>query len=242
MAPQSQKASAAAAAVAAAGSGAQPGQSAAAAAAYTETLVSMLQSLPQYVVINPQLTMFSSNAALKRLIYVAIDRAIREIIAPVVERSVTIASISTRELVTKDFAMEGDEEKMRSSAHQMAQNLAGSLALVTCKEPLRISMVANARTLLLSNGFTEQNLPEQALMVIMQENLDLACSVIEKAAMDKAVPEVDEGLSNAYTSRREHRGRGRGYYWDSAALAASQYAATLPDMLRLRPDGLLLAA
>lgn len=238
MAPQGQKASAAAAAVAAAGSGAQPGQSAAAAAAYTETLVSMLQSLPQYVVFNPQLTMFANNAALKRLIFVAIDRAIREIIAPVVERSVTIASISTRELVTKDFAMEGDEEKMRASAHQMAQNLAGSLAMVTCKEPLRISMVANARTLLLSNGFTEQNLPEQALMVIMQENLDLACSVIEKAAMDKAVPEVDEGLTNAYTSRREHRTRGRGYYWDSAALAASQYAATLPDMLRLRPDGL----
>ena len=241
MGPQSQKASAAAAAVAAAGSGAQPGQSAAAAAAYTEALVSMLQSLPQYVVINPQLTMFSSNAALKRLIYVAIDRAIREIIAPVVERSVTIASISTRELVTKDFAMEGDEEKMRNSAHQMAQNLAGSLALVTCKEPLRLSMVANARTLLLANGFTEQNVPEQALMVIMQENLDLACSVIEKAAMDKAMPEVDEGLTNAYSSRREHRTRGRGYYWDSAALAASQYAATLPDMLRLRPDGLVPA-
>nr|CDI56008.1 related to CDC39-component of the CCR4-NOT complex [Melanopsichium pennsylvanicum 4] len=241
MAPNAQKASAAAAAVAAAGSGAQPGQSAAAAAAYTETLVSMLQSLPQYVVINPQLTMFSSNAALKRLVYLAIDRAIREIIAPVVERSVTIASISTRELVTKDFAMEGDEEKMRTSAHQMAQNLAGSLALVTCKEPLRISMVANARTLLLANGFTEQNLPEQALIVIMQENLDLACSVIEKAAMDKAVPEVDEGLTNAYSSRREHRTRGRGYYWDSAALAASQYAATLPDMLRLRPDGLVPA-
>ncbi|EST08344.1 CCR4-Not complex, Not1 subunit, domain of unknown function DUF3819 [Kalmanozyma brasiliensis GHG001] len=239
MAPQSQKASAAAAAVAAAGSGAQPAQSAAAAAAYAEALSSMLQSLPQYVVFNPQLTMFSSNAALKRLIFVAIDRAIREIIAPVVERSVTIASISTRELVTKDFAMEGDEDKMRSSAHQMAQNLAGSLALVTCKEPLRISMIANARTLLLSNGFTEQNLPEQALMVIMQENLDLACSVIEKAAMDKAVPEVDEGLTNAYSSRREHRARGRGYYWDTAALAASQYAATLPDMMRLRPDGLL---
>ncbi|SYW78295.1 related to CDC39 - transcriptional regulator protein [Ustilago bromivora] len=37
----------------------------------------------------------------------AIDRAIREIIAPVIERSVTIASISARKLVTKDFAMEG---------------------------------------------------------------------------------------------------------------------------------------
>ncbi|KAJ1037434.1 hypothetical protein NDA11_005880 [Ustilago hordei] len=92
---------------------------------------------------------------------------------PAVKRSVMIASISTRELVTKDFAMEGDEEKMPASAHQMAQNLAGILALVTCKEPLRISMIANARILLLANGFTEQNLPEQAIMVIMQENLDL---------------------------------------------------------------------
>ncbi|PWY99362.1 Not1-domain-containing protein [Testicularia cyperi] len=236
--PQSQKASAAAAAVAAAGTGAQPGQSAAATAAYNEALVSMLQTLPQYVVINPQLTLLATNPGLKRLICIAIDRAIREIIAPVVERSVTIASISTRELITKDFAMEGDEVKMRKAAHQMAQNLAGSLALVTCKEPLRISMVTHARSLLLANGFSEQNLPEQALMVVMQENLDLACSVIEKAAMDKAVPEVDDGLTNAYSTRREHRARGRGYYWDTAALAASQYAATLPDLLRLRPEGL----
>jgi hypothetical protein len=37
--------------------------------------------------------------------------SLREIIAPVVERSVTIAGISTRELTMKDFAMEGDEGK-----------------------------------------------------------------------------------------------------------------------------------
>ncbi|SOV02043.1 uncharacterized protein UDID_18940 [Ustilago sp. UG-2017a] len=100
-------------------------------------------------------------------------------------------------------------------------------------------MIANARTLLLANGFTEQNLPEQAIMIIIQENLDLACSVIEKAAMDKAMPEVDEGLINAYSSRREHHTRGHGYYWDSAPLAALQYTATLPDMLRLRPNGIV---
>ncbi|SYW82671.1 uncharacterized protein UBRO2_04793 [Ustilago bromivora] len=173
----------------------------------------------------------------------AIDRAICEITAPVfvpvVKRSVMIASISTCKLVTKDFAMEGDEEKMQASAHQMAQNLAGSLALVTCKEPLCISMIANARTLLLANGFTEQNLPEQAIMIIMQENLDLACSVIEKAAMDKAMPEIDEGLINAYSSQRKHHTRGHGYYWDSAPLAALQYTATLPDMLRLHPNGIV---
>ncbi|PWN28002.1 Not1-domain-containing protein [Jaminaea rosea] len=208
-----------------------------AAGAYTESLSQMLQNLPHYIQINPQLALFQ-NSAIKRLVYVAIDRAIREIVAPVVERSVTIASISTRELVTKDFAMEGDENKMRDAAHQMAANLAGSLALVTCKEPLRASMVGNARTLFLQSGFTEQTFPEPAVIGIMQDNLELACSVIEKAAMDKAMPEVDDGLANAYSSRREHRQRGRGFFWDAGALTTSQYAATLPEGLRLKHEGL----
>ena len=182
--------------------------------------------------------MFSSNPALKRLVCLAIDRAIREIIAPVVERSVTIAGISTRELTMKDFAMEGDESKMATAAHLMVQNLAGSLALVTCKEPLRLSMVAHTRTLLLQNGFTDESLPEQAVLVLVAENLDVACSIVEKVAMDKAVLEVDEGLSPAYLSRRAHRERSREAFWDTAAMAASHYSGMLPDPLRLKLGGL----
>jgi len=71
-----------------------------------------------------------------------------QIIAPVVERSVTIACIASRELVLKDFAMEPDEQKMRSAGHQIVMTLAGSLALVTCKEPLRVSIAHHLRTLL----------------------------------------------------------------------------------------------
>lgn len=208
---------------------------------YPDTLAAALQNLPALVVFNsanPSLAPFTSNGALKRMICVAIERAIREIIHPVVERSVTIAAISTRELITKDFAMESDEVRMRKAAHQMAQKLAGSLALVTCKEPLRIAMVAAARNLFIQNGFTEQTFPEQAVTVIMQDNLDLACSVVERAAMEKSLPSSDEGLNNAYMARRDHRIRGRGYYWDANALAQSQYASTLPDLLKLKPDGL----
>lgn len=170
-----------------------------------DTISAALQSLPNQIVFSPQLPLFANNAALKRLVFVAIDRAVREIIAPVVERSVTIAGISTRELTMKDFAMEGDEEKMRTAAHLMVQNLAGSLALVTCKEPLRISMVTHIRTLLLQNGFTEQNIPEQAILMVAADNLDLACGVVERVAMEKAVLEVDDGLAPAYLSRRTHR-------------------------------------
>ena len=152
--------------------------------------------------------------------YVALERAIQEIITPVVERSVTIASISTRELVSKDFAMEPDEQKLRSAAHLMAQNMAGSLALVTCKEPLRLSILAHARTLFAAGGVSEQALPEQALLLLVQDNLDLACVVIEKTAMEKALAKVDEGLANAYRTRRDFKIHGHGaIFWDKASLS-----------------------
>jgi len=73
----------------------------------------------------------------------------------VVERSVTIAGISTKELVTKDFATEPNEESLRQAAHRMAQKLAGSLALVTCKEPLRSNLSSHLRQFLNEQGFTE---------------------------------------------------------------------------------------
>lgn len=206
-------------------------------AAYQDMFVTMLQNMAQYIVISPQVVPYANSAAWKRVMYVALERAIQEIITPVVERSVTIASISTRELVSKDFAMEPDEHKLRTAAHQMAQNMAGSLALVTCKEPLRLSILAHARQLFAAGGVTEQALPEQALLLLVQDNLDLACVVIEKTAMEKALAKVDEGLASAYAKRREFVTHGRGVvFWDNASL--SHYSTTLPDMLRIAPPGL----
>jgi len=81
---------------------------------------------------------------------------------------VTIAGISTRELVTKDFATEPNEETLRQAAHRMAQKLAGSLALVTCKEPLRSNLSSHIRQFLSEQGFTEVcplvSLPSLVLM------------------------------------------------------------------------------
>jgi len=206
--------------------------------ALADAITAALQIVPQYLAFSPQVAAFSSNPTLKRLVQFGVDRAVREIIAPVVERSVTIAGISTRELTIKDFAMEGSDDRMRSAAHLMVQNLAGSLALVTCKEPLRMSIVAHIRSLMLQNGFSEQNLPEQAIMVIANDNLELACSVVEKVAMDKAVVEVDDALAPSYMTRIKHRERSSQAFWDTAAMAASHYSGMLPDPLRLKLGGL----
>lgn len=77
----------------------------------------VIPNLASYVTINPTLEVFTTQPHLKQVLKsvvpIAVDRAIREIIQPVVERSVTIACITSKELVQKDFAMESDENKMR---------------------------------------------------------------------------------------------------------------------------------
>lgn len=176
------------------------------------------------------------HPALKRILQTAIDRAIREIIGPVVERSVTIASISTAELIQKDFATEGDENKMRNAAHNLVRHLAGSLAHVTCKDPLRMSMTNNIRSLLVQNGYNEQSVSDQTVTMCVNDNIDLACTIIEKAAQDRAIPEIDEGLALSYQARKQHRDRRM--VQPFVAPGVPRIAFQLPDQFRLKPGGL----
>ncbi|EIM89241.1 uncharacterized protein STEHIDRAFT_154920 [Stereum hirsutum FP-91666 SS1] len=197
----------------------------------------LLGELVGRVTISGQLAPLPSNPAFKRAVQLAVDRSVREIILPVVERSVTIAGISTRELVAKDFATEPNEETLRGAAHSMAQKLAGSLALVTCKEPLRSNLSNHLRQFLNDHGFSNQMVPDAVIMLLVQDNIDLASGTIEKADMDRAVAEVDEGFAGAYDARRRHRQTARGQpFWDSNALP-SAFSASLPDPLRIKVNG-----
>ncbi|RCH84773.1 hypothetical protein CU098_001795, partial [Rhizopus stolonifer] len=134
-----------------------------------------IPNLGPYLTFNPQIVMYTTQPNSKRWVLQAITQSIREIIGPVVERSVAIASVSTRELVTKDFSMESDENRVRKAAHLMAQSLAGSLALVTCKDPLRTTMANHLRAVFMTNGLSEV-IAEQAAMLTVTDNLDLVCA------------------------------------------------------------------
>ena len=46
---------------------------------------------------------------------------------------------------------------------------------------------------------------EQVISLLVQDNLDFACSAIEKTAMERAVTDVDEGFAASYEVRRRHR-------------------------------------
>lgn len=173
----------------------------------------------------------------QEVVSAAIDRAIKEIITPVVERSGSIACVTTRELILKDFAAEPDETKVRKAAHHMVQSLASSLAMVTCKEPLRVSISNHLRSLLtpsLPQSEQHEVALENSVQAVCADNLDVACAVIEKAAREKAVRDIDEavGLAFAYTARKKHRESGAQRPFYDMAFVSPRYPATLPENLR----------
>ncbi|KAF7359396.1 Not1-domain-containing protein [Mycena sanguinolenta] len=171
----------------------------------------ILSSLALHVHVSPQLSPLNVNHVFKRAVAMAVDRA--------------------------DFATEPNEEKLRKAGHLMAQKLAGSLALVTCKEPLKSNMATHLRQFLAENGFNEM-VPEPVILLLVQDNLDIACTAIEKAAMERAVSDVDESFAASFEARRRHREARNGQsFWDPSATPSS-FAVTLPDPLRVKPNGL----
>ena len=193
-------------------------------------------SLASQIVISEEADIFNRHAGLKRVLALAIDSAIREVMPPVTDRSVIIAGISTRDFVTKDFSLDGNEERMRRAAHGMVQALAGHLTLATCREPLRASLVSTLRNYLLQNGYAEQTLPEAAINTVVADNLNLASAIVAKAGQERAIQKIDEMLAPSYAARRRHRDlRIVQPYVDPNA---SRYSLRFADPLRLRANGL----
>uniref|UniRef100_A0A7S3VNL4 CCR4-NOT transcription complex subunit 1 n=1 Tax=Dunaliella tertiolecta TaxID=3047 RepID=A0A7S3VNL4_DUNTE len=195
----------------------------------------LLSQLPTYVVISPSLAALSERMGLKRAVPLAVERGVQEILAPVVERSVTIACFTAVELVVKDFAVDPDENRMRSAAHLMVSSLAGSLALVTCKDPLRVALANHMRALLqaVQASVMDAGVIEQVVGVVVADNLDLGCVVIERAATEKAVRDVDKLLAGAYEERAKARAMGKHFADDSAF--QGRFPRDLPESLRPRP-------
>lgn len=173
---------------------------------------------------------------LHEILRTAITRAVAEIISPVVERSVTIAAISTAQMIHKDFATEPNEERVRAAAINMVKKTAGSLALVTSKEPLRASMTNYIRS---TSGELSQGLPEGTIIMCVNSNLELACRQVENKAEERAVPEIEEMMEHELEKRRLHRQfKPNEPYYDPAEL--SRWSWTIPAPYKLQPsmDGL----
>lgn len=190
-----------------------------------------IPDITSLLTIPPTNDMVVNHVRLQEIVRTAVTKALQDIIQPVVDRSVTIAAISTQQMIHKDFATEPDENKLRTSAINMVKATAGSLAQVTSKEPLRANITNYMR-----NAATElpHSLPEGTIIMCVNSNLDLACSVIEKQAEERAIPEIEEMIEVEMEARRRHRlQRPNEPYVDPGL---SRWSMTIPHPYKLSPN------
>ncbi|KAK4414642.1 CCR4-NOT transcription complex subunit [Sesamum alatum] len=193
-------------------------------------------NIEQQVVVNKKLQAYGLHLHFQSVLPIAMDRAVKEIVSSIVQRSVSIATQTTKELVLKDYAMEPDETLIRNAAHLMVARLAGSLAHVTCKEPLRGSISGQLRSSLQGLSISSELL-EQAVQLVTNDNLDLGCVLIEQAATEKAVQTIDGEIAQQLSIRRKHRESVGPTFYDASLYAQGQMGV-LPEALRPKPGHL----
>ncbi|CAI9292306.1 unnamed protein product [Lactuca saligna] len=194
-------------------------------------------NIDQQVIVNPKLQALGLHMHFQSVLPMSMDRAIKEIVSSIVQRSVSIATQTTKELVLKDYAMESDESRIHSAAHLMVASLAGSLAHVTCKEPLRGSISSQLRNNIGTTVNITSELLEHAVQLVTNDNLDLGCALIEQAATEKAVQTIDGELAPQLAIRRKHR-EGVGPAFFDANLYTQGHVGVLPEALRPKPGRL----
>ncbi|KAM1157154.1 hypothetical protein FF1_027788 [Malus domestica] len=195
-----------------------------------------ISNIATHVVINPKLSALGLHLHFQRVVPIAMDRAIKEIVSGIVQRSVSIATQTTKELVLKDYAMESDETRILYAAHLMVASLAGSLAHVTCKEPLRTSISTQLRNSLQGSNIPNDHL-EHAVQLVTNDNLDLGCAIIEQAATDKALQTIDGEIAQQLSLRRKREGAGTTFF------DANMYtqSGSVPESLRPKPGHLSIS-
>ncbi|KAF5204452.1 Ccr4-not transcription complex subunit [Thalictrum thalictroides] len=199
-------------------------------------LPTQIPNIRTQIILNSKLTNLGLHMHFQSILPSAMERAIKEIMTPVVQRSVTIAMQSTRELVLKDFAMESDESRIYKSAHLMVASLAGSLAHVTCKEPLRVSISNHLRNSLQSLNIAN-DLLEHAVQIVTNDNLDLGCAAVEEAASGKAEQAIDGEIAGQLAIRRKHREGVGATYFDANTYTQGPMGG-VPESLRPKPGRL----
>ncbi|KAK1304862.1 hypothetical protein QJS10_CPB11g00341 [Acorus calamus] len=194
-------------------------------------LSSTISNIGINVVVNQKLNAFSIQ--FHRIITAAMNRAIKDIIASLVQRNVSIASQTTRELILKDYALESDESHICNAARGMMASLAGSLTNHSCKELLRKALSSHLRSLL-QTMTVANDLLEQIIQLIIHDNLESGCSYIKQATTEKALLVIDGEMDSLLSIRRNKRDGST--FNDSSTYA--QGFARVPEALRPKPGHL----
>ncbi|XP_068115836.1 CCR4-NOT transcription complex subunit 1-like [Hyperolius riggenbachi] len=205
---------------------------------YCDIHVNSFSEVTAHITINPTIPLFQTYPHLKQYVHQAFERAVQELVHPVVERSIKIAMATCENIICKDFALDSEESRMQVSTHHMMRNLTAAMAMVICREPLLMRIATNLKNSFAKSSLDaspqQRELMEQAANQVAQDNYELACCFIQKMAMEKAGPEMDKRLAVEYELRKHARQEGR-RYCDPFVL--TYQAERMPEQIRLKFGG-----
>ena len=133
--------------------------------------------------------------------------------------------------VIKDYATEPDDAKLVKAAHQMVKALASHLAMVTCKDTLKMRMTEQIK----------QHLRDQVdvptLEKIVADNHDVGMAVVEKTAAEEASVQIMSfPFLKKHLDDRERLHREGGWKQEMLDIIMpeqnSDFIKSLPDPLR----------
>lgn len=151
-----------------------------------------------------------SGIDLKQIVAMAIDQSIKDIIRPVLDRSVSNTLETTREIALKDYQGEPDEKKLMAGAEAMITNLTWNLALVTCREPLRSQINQHLNNYLETQTDFNDNTRKNLTLTLSQLNLDIACNIVKKIVINDALESIkkDKIMNTEIELRKKARSKG----------------------------------
>ncbi|KAH8375343.1 hypothetical protein KR200_009943 [Drosophila serrata] len=201
--------------------------------AYVDVNVSNFQLIAQQLVLPPNIPFLHANPGIKHIVINAVERTITDWLQPIVDRSIRIACATTEQIIRKDFALDADENRMRTAAHQMVRNLAAGMAMITGKDEIARAISQNLHKALFSalTGMPSLTEIQAAALTLASENVELVCAFIQKTSAEKAAAEIDRRLSTDFETRKIAREEGNRFV-DSQILSYQQ--DRLPEAVRIK--------
>lgn len=191
------------------------------------------------ITVNENLPLLMQFPQVKNVIKPFIQTAVNELLKPGVERSIKITLMTVEHIIKKDFALEGDETRMRNAAQQMTRNMTAGMALITCREPLLVSLVDKLKSTIntvlqklpVVNAQYMKDMVEYAVTTISQDAIEACVAFIQKTAVEDALVEIDKRLASEYEVRKQARAEGR-MYKDNNMLA--YFHERMPEQIRMK--------
>ncbi|KAI8870266.1 Not1-domain-containing protein [Ramicandelaber brevisporus] len=172
----------------------------------------------------------TAHPQIKNQVLQVMHLAISEAIAHYLRKAVMVAVTTTRDTVLKDFATDGNVDRLQRAAISMARSIAGGFIVAQTRETLQSMTIPPLIEIFIQSELTE--LTAQAVATsLVNENIDLMCALVEHEAKARATTAILSVLAESIQQRRSNPAHLP--FTDNSQLGQLRYPPNVPDTLKI---------